>query len=105
MGGSTIGVTLFARIAWDSAHPGFTYGQSLADQKAICRVSEITSKKWSMTQVALAWLNKWTTAAVVGFSKVPRTEVALGSTGKCLSDEEDADVEEPYVAKDVEGYC
>ncbi|KAF3191677.1 hypothetical protein TWF225_000905 [Orbilia oligospora] len=77
--------------------PRFSYGKSGADKEIINRVAAVaTERKWSMTDVSLAWLNKRCVAPVIGLSSIKRMEEALSAQGKELSDAEEAYLEEPY---------
>lgn len=57
-----------------------------------------------MSHVALAWLNRRSTAPVIGFSSVERMDEALAVRGKRLSDEEEKYLEELYLARPIEGH-
>ncbi|GKZ38229.1 hypothetical protein AbraIFM66950_010258 [Aspergillus brasiliensis] len=94
------------RTADDSENPRFSYGRSIEDREIITRVATVAIRRgWTMTEVALAWLNKRVTAPVIGFTSVKRIEEALMARGKRLSPEEEAYLEEPYRAKEIEGHC
>ena len=71
----------------------------------IGRVEEVAKKKgWTMSQVALAWINKRVSSPIVGFSKVSRIDEALSARGKTLSDEEDQYLTELYKPRPVLGH-
>lgn len=82
------------------------YGEDPRDSDAvISRVSEIAEKrKWPMSHVALAWLNRRVTAPIVGFSSVERMDEALAARDKELSKEEEDYVEEVYVPRSIQGH-
>jgi aryl-alcohol dehydrogenase-like predicted oxidoreductase len=78
---------------------------SAADSAIITRVSELATKKgWSMSHVALAWLNVRVAAPIIGLSSVERLEEALAANGKVLTEEEEKGLEELYVAREVVGF-
>jgi len=85
-------------------------GQDLpeADVKIIGRVQELADKKkdqgWSMTHVALAWINKRVTSPIVGFSSTERIDESLGARGKVLTEEEEKYIEELYQPKAISGH-
>ncbi|KAF3924355.1 hypothetical protein AA313_de0200919 [Arthrobotrys entomopaga] len=94
-----------ARGAEDSNNPRFTYGQNSADMEIITRVASLAARKgWTMTEVSLAWLNKRVISPIIGLSSIKRMEDALSARDKELSEEEEAYLEEPYVAKEIEGH-
>ncbi|KAJ3807578.1 NADP-dependent oxidoreductase domain-containing protein [Lentinula aff. lateritia] len=66
-----------------------------ADKIIIGRVEEIAKTKgWTMTQVALAWVNMKVTSPIVGMSSVPRVEENV-ITGLVLDGNEVEYLEEP----------
>ena len=74
------------------------------DVKIIKRVEELAGKKgWKMSHVALAWIVQRNTIPIVGFNSVKRMEDAFELKDKDLTEEEIKYLEEPYVAKKVEG--
>lgn len=78
---------------------------SSKDQEIIKRVEELAEKKgWSMTHVALAWVNKRVSSPIIGVSSVDRLNEALGARGKELSEEEERYLEAGYRAKLVTGF-
>ncbi|KAK3725125.1 hypothetical protein LTR37_000636 [Vermiconidia calcicola] len=82
-----------------------TTGQSESDQEVIKRVQELAEKHgWSMSHVALAWINRRVSSPIIGFSSVGRMDEALEARGKVLSEEEEKYLEEPYVARAVQGH-
>lgn len=73
--------------------------------KTIARVEELAKKHgWSMSSVALAWINKRVASPIVGFSKVERMDEALEARGKVLSDEEERYLEELYTPRNIIGH-
>lgn len=76
-----------------------------ADLAIIGRVEQIAQKRgWTMSQVALAWINSKVISPIIGFSSVDRIEEALASRGKVLEEEEVKMLQEPYVARSVSGH-
>lgn len=70
-----------------------------ATDKIIGRVQEIAERnQWTMSQVALAWINNRVSSPIVGLSSVARMEEALEVRGKKLTDEDEKYLEEPYQA-------
>lgn len=75
------------------------------DQEIVRRVQELAEKKgWTMSQVALAWMNKRVTSPIVGFSKVERMDEALEGRNFVLTEEEEKYLEEPYVVRQIQGH-
>ena len=75
------------------------------DKQIIGRVEELAKKHgWTMSQVALAWINKRVASPIVGFSSVARMDEALEARGKTLSDEDEKYLEEPYQPRDISGH-
>ncbi|KAL8822668.1 MAG: hypothetical protein Q9191_006600 [Dirinaria sp. TL-2023a] len=75
------------------------------DTVIIGHVEEIARKRgWTMSQVALAWINSKVTSPIIGFSSVDRIEEALASRGKVLDEEEIKLLQEPYVTRPVSGH-
>ncbi|KLJ12490.1 alcohol dehydrogenase [Blastomyces silverae] len=61
------------------------------------RVEEIANKRgWTMSQVALTWLNKRVSSPVLGFSSVKLMEEALVTRGQNLTEAEEQYLEELY---------
>ncbi|KAK7962120.1 uncharacterized protein PG986_002945 [Apiospora aurea] len=86
------------------ASPG-SHGTVEPDLTIIGRVQEIAKKRdWSMSIVALAWINKRVSSPICGFSNVARMEEALAARGKTLSDEEEGYLEELYQPKAISGH-
>ena len=80
----------FAKSKYDA-----TAGQ---DGVIIERVAELAEKHGvSMTEVSIAWLLEKVTAPIVGATKPHHIEGAVKAAAFCLSDEERAYLEEPYV--------
>ena len=89
----------------DKKNPMFATGQTDPDKQIIDRVQELAEKKgWKMSHVALAWMNKRISSPIIGFSSVERMDEALEARGKVLSEEEEKYLEEPYVARSVQGH-
>lgn len=81
-------------------------GHSDADKKIVARVEELAKKhNWSMSHVALAWINKRVTSPIIGFSSVARLDEAIAATGKTLSDEEEKYLEELYETRPIQGHA
>lgn len=57
-----------------------------------------------MSHVAIAWILKYVTSPIIGFSSVKRIDEAVEVRGKTLSGEEVKYLEEPYQARGVEGH-
>ncbi|KAH8119664.1 Aldo/keto reductase [Phellopilus nigrolimitatus] len=77
---------------------------SAADRAIIARVEEVAQKRrWTMSQVALAWINTKVASPIVGVSSPARLEGAIVN-GKVLAEEEVKYLEEPYVPKVVRGH-
>lgn len=75
------------------------------DEHIIQRVQEIAEKKgWTMSQVALTWLNKRVTSPVMGASSVERMAEVLEIRGHVLSEEEEKYLEEPYRGHAIMGH-
>ena len=80
---------------------------SISDQEdaIIGRVEELAKKKdWTMSQVALAWINKRVSSPIIGFSKTGRIDEALSARGKTLTDEEERYLSELYKPRPVLGH-
>ncbi|EJD40779.1 Aldo/keto reductase [Auricularia subglabra TFB-10046 SS5] len=83
----------------------FENKHSDADKEIVKRVGEVAKKRgWSMSEVALAWVNKKVASPIVGCSSVDRLDQAM-ITGFELTDEEAKYLEEPYVPKKVRGHA
>lgn len=68
---------------------------SEADKAVIGRVEELAKKKgWTMTQVALAWINGKVSSPIVGMSSVERVYENI-ITGMVLDEDENKFLEEP----------
>ncbi len=81
-------------------------GTEEADRPVVERVGEIAARRGvSMTQVALAWLlqKPLVAAPVVGVTKASHLEEAVKAVELCLSAEEIAYLEEPYVPHGIVG--
>jgi len=57
-----------------------------------------------MSHVATAWILRYVTSPIIGFSSVKRIDEALDVRGKTLSDEEVKYLEEPYKPRQIEGH-
>ncbi|KAL9625818.1 MAG: hypothetical protein Q9160_000138 [Pyrenula sp. 1 TL-2023] len=78
---------------------------SEADRTIIKRVQELAEKKkWKMSHVALAWINKRIASPIIGFSSVERIDESLDMRGKELTPEEEKYLEEPYIPKNIVGH-
>lgn len=78
---------------------------SEADRTIIKRVQELAEKKkWKMSHVALAWINKRITSPIIGFSSLERIDESLDIRGKELTPEEEKYLEEPYIPKNIIGH-
>ena len=99
-----------ARSAADKStpfNPAMQYPPPITevDLTIIGRVEEIAKKKgWTMSQVALTWINTKVTSPIVGFSSVKRIDEALASRGKVLEEEETKLLQEAYVTRPVSGH-
>ncbi|KAF9888740.1 hypothetical protein FE257_008315 [Aspergillus nanangensis] len=77
-----------------------------AETTIINRVEELAKKKnWPMSHVALAWVNKRVSSPIIGFSSVARMDEAIALGKKELTEEEEAYLEEAYVARPVGGHA
>ncbi|KAL8690624.1 MAG: hypothetical protein Q9224_004364 [Gallowayella concinna] len=75
------------------------------DVKIIERVEELAKeRRWKMSQVALAWINKRIASPIIGFSSIARMDEALEVRGKELTIEEEKSLEELYKTKPVQGH-
>ncbi|KAK8137623.1 aldo-keto reductase-like protein [Apiospora sp. TS-2023a] len=93
-------------LADGTARPArFTY-RSNVDREIIGRV-QLLAQKYNVaaSQVALAWLNKRVTSAIVGINSVERMDEVLGAHELVLTDEEDTWLEELYRPKSIQGHC
>ncbi|KAI0204628.1 aldo-keto reductase [Astrocystis sublimbata] len=80
-------------------------GGDASPDEIITRVSEIAAKrKWPMSHVSLAWLNRRVTAPILGFSSEERILEALSARGKVLTDEEEVYLEESYRPRSIQGH-
>lgn len=61
-------------------------------------------RNWTMSQVALAWLNKRVAAPIVGINSIARLDEVLAIRGQELSTEEEAYLEAPYEPKQIQGH-
>ncbi|HET9148760.1 MAG TPA: aldo/keto reductase, partial [Acetobacteraceae bacterium] len=90
------GKTLYAKSSSD------------ADRQVVGRVAEIARERGvPRAQVALAWVlaKPGITAPIVGATKLPHLEDALGALSLKLSPEEIGRLEEPYVPHAVAGFA
>ncbi|KAI6092646.1 aldo/keto reductase [Hypoxylon rubiginosum] len=98
------GTTERSKIEKDSS-PG-SHGTVEPDLTIIARVQEIAHRRgWTMSHVALAWINKRVTSPIIGFSNIGRIDEALAARGKTLTDEEEAYLEELYQPKQIAGHA
>ena len=75
------------------------------DQKIIDRVEELAKKHgWTMSQVALAWINSRVSSPIIGISSLARMSEALGANCKKLTEEENTYLSELYQSKAIEGH-
>ena len=80
-------------------------GYADKDEEIIQRVHELAEKKgWSMSNVALAWLNRRVVSPIVGCNSEERLDDALAVRGKELTAEEEKYLEELYVARNISGH-
>ncbi|KIH93227.1 aldo-keto reductase [Sporothrix brasiliensis 5110] len=80
-------------------------GLSDAEKAIVTRVQEIADKRgWTMSQVALAWINKRVSSPIVGLSSIARLEEATQLQGKELIEEEEKYLEEPYKPVAIQGH-
>ncbi|RYP80124.1 hypothetical protein DL769_002610 [Monosporascus sp. CRB-8-3] len=83
----------------------FGNGQSEPDKSIIKRTLEVSkARNWTMSQVALAWLNRRVAAPIIGMNSVGRMDEALAVRGMELSWEEEAYLEEAYEPKRIQGH-
>ena len=83
----------------------FEKKMSEVDNAIISRVQEIAQKRdWTMSNVALAWINKRVSSPIIGFSNIPRIDEALAARGKTLTEEEERYLEELYQPKAISGH-
>ncbi|KAK7984777.1 Aldo-keto reductase dtxS3 [Apiospora saccharicola] len=100
---SNFGNTDRSKIEKESS-PG-SHGTVEPDLTIISRVQEIAKKRdWTMSNVALAWINKRVSSPIIGFSNINRIDEALSARGKTLSDEEELYLEELYQPKPITGH-
>ena len=93
------------RSEGEKKNPMFKTGQTESDHEVINRVQELAEKKgWKMSHVALAWINKKIASPIIGFSSVERMDEAIEARGKELTKEEEKYLEEPYIARDIQGH-
>ena len=77
----------------------------ISDHLIIERVQTLAQRRgWSMSQVALAWLNARAVSPVVGLTSVEHMDDVLGARGKQLSNDEEQWLEELYLHRDVIGH-
>ena len=75
------------------------------DAEIIGRVEELAKKKgWTMSQIALAWINKRISSPIIGFSSVGRMDEALEARGKELTKEEEDYLGELYKPRPILGH-
>lgn len=80
-------------------------GTSETDLDIIKRVQEVADqRRWPMSHVALAWINKKISSPIIGFSSVERIDEAIAAAGKELDEVEEKYLEELYVPKSIMGH-
>ncbi len=82
-------------------------GQELSKQDAaiVDRVEALAEKKgWTMSQVALAWINQRVSSPISSFSTVARMDEAIAANTLTLSDDETKYLEELYEPKQIKGH-
>lgn len=80
-------------------------GEGNSTSGIISRIDEIAMKrKWPMSHVALAWLNRRVTAPIVGFGSVDHIDETLAANGKELTEAEEEYLEQLYEPQDVQGH-
>ena len=85
---------------WKGAH-----GTVEPDLSIIKRLQEVAEKRgWSMSDVALAWINKRVAAPIIGASSIERLDGVLSARGKVLSEDEEKVLEELYQPKAIVGH-
>jgi len=68
-------------------------------------VQELAEKKgWAMSHVAMAWILRYVSSPIIGFSSVKRIDEAVEVRGKTLTDDEVKYLEEPYKPREIEGH-
>ncbi|KAI9751150.1 MAG: hypothetical protein M1815_001340 [Lichina confinis] len=93
------------RSASERERGSFTTGTTETDKKIIKRVQNLAARKgWTMSTVALAWINKRVTSPLIGFSSLERIDGALEARGKMLTDEEEKHLEELYQPRPIQGH-
>jgi aryl-alcohol dehydrogenase-like predicted oxidoreductase len=95
------------RAATDEFGKTLYAGTEDADRKVVERVGAIAAARGlPRAQIALAWLlhKPGVTAPIVGATKPPHLEDAVGALSVKLSPEEVAALEEPYVPHPVVGF-
>ncbi|EON68663.1 hypothetical protein W97_07921 [Coniosporium apollinis CBS 100218] len=75
-------------------------GWGEVDESIIRRVEEVADKRgWTMSDVALAWIEKRVASPIVGVTSIERLDDALSARGKQLTPEEELYLEELYQPK------
>ena len=91
-------------VSEKKSQPG-SVGTVEPDLSIIKRVEEIANKRgWSMSNVALSWINKRIASPIIGFSSIQRIDEAVSTRGKDLTVEEEKYLEELYQPKPVLGH-
>ncbi|KAF5493540.1 Aldo-keto reductase dtxS3 [Colletotrichum fructicola] len=84
---------------------GLSLGRVEPDTSIISRVAEVAEgKKWPMSHVALAWINKRVCSPIVGFTTVEKMDDALSASGKVLDEGDEKYLEALYKPKVVYGH-
>ncbi|KAH0422788.1 aldo/keto reductase [Colletotrichum camelliae] len=101
---STIDRSISKREEFESKF-GLSLGRVEPDTSIISRVAEVAQgKKWPMSHVALAWINKRVCSPIVGFTTVEKMDDALGASGKILDKGDEEYLEALYKPKVVYGH-
>lgn len=88
-----------------SSNGSIYVGESQSTNSIIARIEEIaTERKWPMSHVALAWLNRRVTAPVIGFGSVEHLDETLAANGKELTEAEEEYLEQLYEPRSVQGH-
>ncbi|KIM97013.1 hypothetical protein OIDMADRAFT_44457 [Oidiodendron maius Zn] len=64
----------------------------------------IIGRGWTMSVVALAWINKRVLSPIVGCNSIERIDDTLAARGKELTEEDEKYLAEPYVTRDIQGH-
>ncbi|KAJ4354969.1 hypothetical protein N0V95_003348 [Ascochyta clinopodiicola] len=84
----------------------FYHNDSFNPDEITRRVCEVARRrKWPMSHVALAWINRRVAAPIIGFSSAERIDDVLAARGKLLTEEEETYLEELYQPQEVLGHA